>query len=248
MSRWCLLLQATLYVRPRAWNFQAFYSVLLPCGIMMDCAGSFPEHHHNNISPPPSRKGAFMTRVLSMFVLLAGASFLPTAIWAADNHEQSAVSGFRAEYLAQLDDVRDKLVSLAEAVPAEKYAWRPAEGVRSAGEVYVHLSVANYFFPTMFGIKAPEGNLREMEKTVTGKSEVLDLMKKSFSSLHDVVVKETDADLDRKAELFGKETTVRGVLMALANHIHEHLGQSIAYARMNKIVPPWSAKAAKSSE
>jgi uncharacterized damage-inducible protein DinB len=61
-------------------------------------------------------------------------------------------------------------------------------------------------------------------------------------------MKETDADLDRKVEMFGKETTVRGVLMVLANHIHEHLGQSIAYARANKVVPPWSAKAAESSE
>ena len=189
-----------------------------------------------------------MTRVLSLFALLVGVSVLSATLWAADKHEQSPVSGFRAEYLAQLDDIRDKIVSLAEAVPAEKYAWRPAEGVRSAGEVYVHLSVANYFFPTLFGVKAPEGDLREMEKTMKGKPEVLDLLKKSFSSLHDVVMKETDADLDRKVEMFGKETTVRGVLMVLANHIHEHLGQSIAYARANKVVPPWSAKAAESSE
>jgi uncharacterized damage-inducible protein DinB len=189
-----------------------------------------------------------MFRVLSLLAVFAALSVLPAALCAGDKEEHSPVSGFRAEYLAQLDDVRDKLISLAEAVPAEKYAWRPVEGVRSAGEVYVHLSVANYFFPTFFGVKSPEGNLREMEKQVTAKPEVIGLMKKSFSRLHEVVMEETDADLDREVELFGNKTTVRGVLMVLANHIHEHLGQSIAYARMNRIVPPWSAKAAQSSE
>ncbi len=189
-----------------------------------------------------------MIRVLCLLAIAAALPVLPATVRAGDKQEHSPPSGFRAEYLAQLNDVRDKLISLAEAVPAEKYAWRPMEGVRSAGEVYVHLSVANYFFPTFFGVKSPEENLQDMEKKVMAKPEVIGLMKKSFSRLHDVVMEIADADLDREAELFGTTTTVRGILMVLANHIHEHLGQSIAYARMNKIVPPWSAKAAQSSE
>ena len=151
-------------------------------------------------------------------------------------------SGFRAEFLRQLDEVSGKLLELAQAVPAEKYSWRPGEGVRSVSEVYVHIASGNYFLMKFIGINPPADFNRDMEKTITEKAQVIEAMKKSFDHVRQAVLKTSDADLEKGVELFGQNTTYRDVFFTLAMHLHEHLGQSIAYARMNGVVPPWSAK------
>lgn len=155
--------------------------------------------------------------------------------------EPSLLGGFRAEYLRQIDDIRTKVIKLAEAVPADKYTWRPAEGVRSISEAYMHLAAANFFIPRSLGVAPPEGTLpgRELEK-MTDKQKVLDTLKASFEHVRQSVMKMSDADMDKAVKLFGRDSTSREALMILLNHMHEHLGQSIAYARMNKVTPPWS--------
>jgi uncharacterized damage-inducible protein DinB len=155
----------------------------------------------------------------------------------------AAPAGFRGEFMNQLADVEKKIEDLAQAMPDEKYSWRPMEGVRSVSEVYMHIADANYLFPTFMGMKRPEGLPKDMEKNVTTKPKVLEALKASFSYLRDVVMQTPDSTLDKPANLFGDETTYRGVIFISALHLHEHLGQSIAYARMNKIVPPWTAAA-----
>lgn len=150
-------------------------------------------------------------------------------------------SGFRAEFLHQLDDVENKLVSLAEAVPQQKYGWRPGDGVRSVSEVYMHVVWGNYSIPRFAGVQLPTGVSRDMEKTVTEKAQVVDWLKKSFAHVRQAMLNTPDADLDKPTKLFGRDATVREVFFTLANHHHEHLGQSIAYARMNGVVPPWTA-------
>ncbi len=80
-----------------------------------------------------------------------------------------------------------------------------------------------------------------MEKTVTEKAKVVEMLKKSFEHVRQALLSKSDADLDSPAKLFGQETTVRDVLLTTVTHMHEHLGQSIAYARMNGVVPPWTA-------
>lgn len=169
------------------------------------------------------------TLALATFVLTASAA---TA--------QAPAKGFRGAFLAQQDGVEKELLSLAEATPAEKFLWRPAEGVRSVSEVYVHVAFANYLLTGFIGAKTPEGISGGMEKTVTQKAAVIDALKKSFAHLRAAVAATPDADLDKPVKLFGHDSTVLGVLLAVATHEHEHLGQSIAYARMNGIVPPWS--------
>lgn len=159
----------------------------------------------------------------------------------AISEDAAPTSGFRAEYLQQLDDVAKKLVDLAEATPKEKFSWRPAEGVRSISEVYIHIAGANYFIPKFAGIEPPQPLSQDMEKTITDKAKVIETMQKSIEHVRQAVLKASDADLDKAVTLFGNETTFRGLLFLLANHMHEHLGQSIAYARTNGIVPPWSA-------
>ena len=149
-------------------------------------------------------------------------------------------AGFRGEFLTQMEDVEKKLSDLAQAMPESTYSWRPMEGVRSVSEVYMHIAGANYLFPTLVGMKQPEGADWDL-KNVTEKKKVLEALKHSFDYIRDVVLKTPDGDLDKPAKMFGQETTKRGVFFVAALHMHEHLGQSIAYARMNKIVPPWTA-------
>jgi uncharacterized damage-inducible protein DinB len=150
-------------------------------------------------------------------------------------------SGFRAEFLVDLADVSKKIVELAEAMPASKYNWRPGPGVRSVSEVYMHIAGGNYFLATFAGAKPPSYDTQNLEK-ITDKARVIQELKKSFEYLRMVALQGTDADLDKSIKMFGNDTTHRGALMSALNHLHEHLGQSIAYARMNGVVPPWSAR------
>lgn len=153
-----------------------------------------------------------------------------------------APAGFRGDFLKQLDDVEKKVVGLATAMPQEKYTWRPATGVRSNSEVYMHIARANYMIPAAFGIKPPGGMSRDAEKTVTEKAKVIEMVKASFAHIRKGVTDMPDSELDKEIKLFGQPNTVRGALFLTANHMHEHLGQAIAYARTNGVVPPWSAR------
>jgi uncharacterized damage-inducible protein DinB len=160
-----------------------------------------------------------------------------------DMREQmKSTGGVRGSILFQIDQAREKLIALANALPPEKYGWRPGEGVRSAGEVFNHVAAANYFLPTFWGAKVPAGvNPQTLEKEMSGdKAKTIETLTKSFDNLREAILAVPDSDLDRKIKLFGQDATVRDAMMVLASHAHEHLGQSIAYARSNGIVPPWS--------
>lgn len=153
----------------------------------------------------------------------------------------SAPTGFRAEYVAEVESVGKKLVALAEAMPADKYSWRPAPGVRSVGEVYVHVVVSDSTLPSFLGMKKMEGVSRDSEKTVTDKTQIVALLKQAIANAAAAGSAVSDADLDKKVKIYGdQELTERQVLARILFHMHEHLGQSIAYARMNGITPPWS--------
>ena len=109
-------------------------------------------------------------------------------------------------------------------------------------EVFVHVAGANYLFPSMAGVKPPAGIDRNMEKTITEKAKVQEALKKSFDHAREAATGLSDADMSRAIKMFGRDATVEGLLFIMANHMHEHLGQAIAYARVNGVVPPWSAK------
>jgi uncharacterized damage-inducible protein DinB len=150
-------------------------------------------------------------------------------------------TGFRAEFLTNLDDVQEKILELATAVPAEKYGWRPGEGVRSLGEVFMHVAGGNYFLATFLGKQPPADMPKDLER-ITDKQRVVAELRRSFEHVRSVVLSESDADLEKSVRMYGTQTTHRGVFVAMLNHLHEHLGQSIAYARMNRVVPPWSGR------
>ena len=162
-----------------------------------------------------------------------------------DMREQmKSAGGVRGSILFQIDQAREKLIALANAIPTEKYGWRPGEGVRSPGEVFNHVASANFFLPTFWGAKVPAGvNPQTLEKEMSGdKAKTIDALTRSFDNVREAILAVPDSDLDRKVKLFGQEATVRDAMMVLVSHAHEHLGQSIAYARSNGVVPPWSAK------
>lgn len=188
-------------------------------------------------------KSMFATAVL--LSLVAGAAPLvaqETKPVAAAPAAKPAANG-TAEILWQIRDAEKKLIQLAEATPAEKFAWRPAEGVRSIGEVFMHVAGANYFFPTFWGGKIPDGlDPRGFEKQGGDKAKVVETLKASFAHVTQSIEGLPAAELDKQIKLFGNDSTVRMAVLIVATHGHEHLGQQIAYVRSNGIVPPWSQK------
>ncbi len=163
--------------------------------------------------------------------------------------DQPAPTGVKAEMLMWIGDAEGKLNQLAEAMPESKYNWRPAEGVRSVGEVFMHVAGANLGIPSFWGVKPPAGfEFGTYEKSLTKKADIQAALKESFAHVKKALMAASDADLEKPAEFFGMKTTVRGGYFLVLSHVHEHLGQSIAYARMNGVVPPWSAKQAESEK
>ena len=149
--------------------------------------------------------------------------------------------GIRGEMLAQLDDAAGKIEQLAEAIPQDKLTWRPGAGVRSVGEVVMHVTGGNYYIPTFAGVKAPAD--APQGENVSDRATAVQQLKRSFDHVRAAIRNTSDADLDKPTTLFGQQTTYRGVLLLTVTHAHEHLGQLIAYARSNGVTPPWSRAA-----
>lgn len=171
---------------------------------------------------------------------LSALAVLAVAFPLCGQARSAAPAGVRGEILAQFDDAATKLLQLGEAIPQEKYAWRPRAGVRSVSQVLMHVSGGNYFVLGMAGVPAPAGLSEDAENTVTDKAQVLEQLRRSCEHVRAAIRSMPDADLDKPATLFGRPSTKRNVLLLTVTHAHEHLGQLIAYARSNGVVPPWS--------
>jgi uncharacterized damage-inducible protein DinB len=148
-------------------------------------------------------------------------------------------------YDGEWSHVSGQLIALAEATPQEKFAWRPAPGVRSTSEVYMHIALANFYLLSITGTKMPADMKPGLETSVTSKAQVIDWLKRSLAAVKTAHAKETPADLQRKVTVFGRDATVDGMYLRIIVHDNEHMGQLIAYARMNGIVPPWSKSETK---
>jgi len=155
-----------------------------------------------------------------------------------------APPGVRGEAWRNLDAPAGKLIQLAEAIPADKYTWRPAEGVRSVSEALLHVAAGNFNIPRRLGVNPPEGiDFRTLETSTTDKAQVIDLLKRSIDSALGAIANMPDADLEKTSKWFdGRMITNREIAIFLGGHNHEHLGQLIAYARSIGVTPPWSAK------
>jgi uncharacterized damage-inducible protein DinB len=137
--------------------------------------------------------------------------------------------------------VSRQLIALAEATPAEKFSWRPAPGIRSTSEVYMHIAIANFFLLSVTGPKMPAALTPAMEKTVTEKDAVISWLQQSLDAVGAAHPKVKPADFARKVKVFGDHNaTVDGMYLRIIVHANEHMGQLIGYARMSGVVPPWS--------
>ena len=156
--------------------------------------------------------------------------------------QDTAPHSLRKELVSEIGGAFDKMIDLARAMPPESYEWRPAPGVRSVSEVFVHAVSTCYRICVLAGVRAPADLDLEVVERVTEKQEVIELLQDVRDHAIDSLVELDDAVLEEKVTWHGgSEKSVRGALIVLSNHTAEHLGQMIAYARMNDVTPPWSA-------
>ena len=190
-----------------------------------------------------------MRRFTDKMLLLAALFCVAAALTAAQDKPAAAgtVAGARGEFLDEVSYYEQRFTRLAEAIPADKYSWRPAEGVRSIGEVYVHVVAANYAFAKMLGTPFPAGvDPKAVMATAGDKAKVAQELKDSFAHMRQAILAIKDSDLENPMKLpGGRQSTVRGAFIFITGHYGEHLGQSIAYARQVGIVPPWTEERQK---
>jgi uncharacterized damage-inducible protein DinB len=172
-----------------------------------------------------------------LLAMILGALTLP----AQTDPLEGVWQGYDGEWL----HVSRQLVALAEAIPAEKYSWRPGPGVRSTSEVFMHIALANFYLLSVTGPKMPAGLKNDSEKTVTAKADVIDWLKRSLDAVKTARANLKPGDLERKVRIADRSATVDGMYLRIIIHDNEHMGQLIAYARVNGIVPPWSDRPTK---
>jgi len=153
---------------------------------------------------------------------------------------QSAPEGIWQGYDGEWKHVSQQLVALAEATPAEKFAWRPAPGVRSTSEVYMHIVDANFYLLSITGAKMPADLPEDSGKKITSKPEVIAWLKRSLDAVKQAHLAAKPQDLQRKVHIEDRDATVDGMYLRIIVHANEHMGQLVAYARMTGVVPPWS--------
>ena len=173
-----------------------------------------------------------MKMILALLVLFLTAGAAPAQAQSLEGLWQ----GYDGEWL----HVSQQLVALAEATPAEKFLWRPAPGVRSTSEVYMHIVLANFYLLEVTGPKMPADLNEKMIETVTGKPEVIAWLKRSLEAVKTAHLEVKPEDLERKVKIAKRDATVDGMYLRILVHANEHMGQLIAYARMAGVKPPWS--------
>jgi uncharacterized damage-inducible protein DinB len=177
--------------------------------------------------------------------LVSLALALSTPAIAADAGTSPGPGGFRGDFLARLGRVEQQTVSLEQAMPQAKFTWRPGKDVRSVAEVYLHVAEGIYFLVSQLGRDVPADvqammKAKTWEKQTTKKDEIKTILTTAFAYLRKSVLETSDADLEKQVKFFGNDVSQRLVFMIIEGHCWEHLGQSIAYARVNGVVPPWS--------
>ncbi len=186
------------------------------------------------------------TRTVSAFAFALVLTTSAAVSARAQPHEAGSAVGLQAEVTTLLSVAEEKFNAPAEAMDAEQYAWRPGEGVRSVGEVFRHVAGTNFWMPVLLGCPLPEGPISQDYQSVVayeaaaGRDATRTGLRDSFTHLKQCIADVPDSAMNREVDMFGTPGNVRTYLMTMLTHVHEHLGQSIAYARMNGVVPPWS--------
>ena len=189
-----------------------------------------------------SRMTARSITLMAAIALVAPASRLA----AQDVPNRESALEVRKRFVTDLDTLQSKFLALAEAFPADKYSWRPGAGVRSVGEAFMHVASEYYVFAPMAYGAAPSpvvGRGREAFKTFEGtatKETAIKHLKEGFAYTKQALTGLDAAQITGTKKLFGQDLTIVETSFIMSGDLHEHLGQLIAYARMNGIKPPWS--------
>ena len=179
---------------------------------------------------------------------LAGAAFAQESSTSpAQSADKSAPSyDLKAQAVLDLQQLQQKYSTLAQAIPQEKYSWRPAEGVRSVNELLLHVAGAGFYFPTLKGTPAAPGfTSKDFEKSTTDKAKVIEWLNKSFTYAIASVESMSNGQFAAPLPKLGPQANEGDVVYLMVVHAHEHLGQAIAYSRSVGVVPPWTAEAQK---
>jgi uncharacterized damage-inducible protein DinB len=197
------------------------------------------------------------THVRYALGIIAAGALLCVPGWSQTSKAAEATPSVRQEILMVFDSAAQRAAALTEAMPQEKYGWRPMDGVRSFGEVCMHMAGSNFLFLSYVGVKPPSGPAEKLaaaymkrgfempelfaaEAAVTDKAQIIAIMKQSFTQAREFIEQVPEEELSKPVQFFSTKTTVRGVLMLMGGHLSEHFGQAVAYARANRVVPPWS--------
>jgi uncharacterized damage-inducible protein DinB len=191
-------------------------------------------------------------RVLILALVLSG--WTTGALGAAQSSAQSEPPkdttkpsyDMKAQAALDLQDMQKKFTAMAEAIPQDKYSWRPGEGARTFSELFLHVAAAGFNFPTLKGTPPlPDFQGKGFEKSTTDKAKVIDWLNRSFAYSIASVQSMSNADFANPLPKLGPDANAGDVVYLMVVHAHEQLGISIAYSRALGIVPPWTAEALK---
>ena len=194
-----------------------------------------------------------MNKLFQAFALTSGLlSFLSIGAWAQNSDAAAAVDHTAPSYdmkgqsLVDLENVQHKFVALANALPADKLTWRPSSDSRSFAEVFLHVAGERYGILGLGGATPPEGfDGKTFEKSTTDRAQIVAELNKSWDFTQKTITGMSNADFAKLLPKLGPQANAGDVIYILVADAHEHLGQAVAYARANGIVPPWTADAQK---
>jgi uncharacterized damage-inducible protein DinB len=196
-------------------------------------------------------KKLFLAAFAFALVASLGATrtFAQTAASAVPEDKTAPSYDMKAQALLDLDNVNKKFISLAEALPQGKFNWRPAADARSFAEVFLHVAGERYTILELGGATPPAGfDRKTFEKSTTDKAKIIEELKKSWDFTQATIGAMTNADFAKLLPKLGPQANAGDVVYILVADAHEHMGQSVAYARENGIVPPWTIAAKKAAE
>jgi uncharacterized damage-inducible protein DinB len=186
---------------------------------------------------------------LRFLAVLLSLGALATPALHADDVDHTAPSyDMKAQALLDLETMQKKFVDLANALPSDKFTWRPSADSRSFAEVFLHVAAERYGILGLMGAETPAGVDRKgLEKSTTDRIHIVDELNKSWDFAKKTIEAMSNAEFAKLLPKLGPQANAGDVVYILVADNHEHLGQSIAYARENGIVPPWTVAAQKAA-
>ena len=172
-------------------------------------------------------------------IIIAFFSFgLPLSVNA---QEKESTNQFKIDFFKMFDSSCKKTIELADAIPFEDYNWTPTEKIRTIKESLMHIANTHYFLASKLNSPVPEGvKPREFSKSVKTKKEAQEILLISIEHIREAIQKINNEQLYTNVDFFGRKETIQRVILQVGEHMAEHLGQLIVYARMRGITPPWS--------